>query len=287
MKKLTLKYNRTVAALVCLMSILLVIQIISSDVYATEKSKGIKVPIIMYHSILKDSKRTGDYVLSDKQLEKDIVYLKSNGYTTLFISDLVKYVHGEGQLPEKSVVLTFDDGFANSLAYVLPLLKRYNVKANVSVVGYYTEKFSQLDDDNPAYAYLTYHAIKELVNSGYVEIGNHSYNMHTNDYRRKGVVKNKTESDEAYTDLFIRDTFLTEDAIYKKCGVKLRFYAYPYGFCCKESEQLLKSMGYEATLTCDQKMNYIKRDPSCLYRLSRYNRPDSVSTEKFMKRVLK
>lgn len=278
---------RVLEILALMIGTVIIIEILSVNAFAIEDSKGKKVPIIMYHSILHNSSRTGDYVLDEKQLEEDIIYLKANGYTTLFISDLVSYVYEGTELPEKCVVLTFDDGFRNSLVNVLPLLLKYNVKANVAVVGYYSELYSSLDDHNPAYAYLDYDDIRELKNSGLVEIGNHSYNMHSNDYKRKGVLKKKNESIEDYTDVFIRDTFMTENAIYKKCGVKPRFYAYPFGFSCPESEEILKGLGYKATLTCDQKMNYITRDPKCLYKLNRYNRPGGISTEKYMKKVLR
>ena len=260
---------------------------ITANAFAIEDTKGIKLPIIMYHSVLKDSKRSGDYVISTTELENDLVYLKLNGYKTLLMSDVFKYVYEGIELPEKCVMLTFDDVFRNSLVYVLPLLEKYNMKANVSVVGYYTEKFSDLSDNNPAYAYLTYDDILELKRSGLIEIGNHSFNMHTCNYKRKGVTKNKDETIEKYTDIFIRDTFTTENNLYKKCGIKPQFYVYPFGFYCNESEEILKSLGYKSTFICCEKQNYLTREPSCLYKLNRYNRPSGISSEDFFEKVLK
>ncbi|MGN0594339.1 MAG: polysaccharide deacetylase family protein, partial [Hominimerdicola sp.] len=59
---------------------------------ALEENEGIFVPIIMYHSILNDEKQWGDYVISSLQLEKDIIYLKQEGYTPVFVNDLIRYV---------------------------------------------------------------------------------------------------------------------------------------------------------------------------------------------------
>ena len=63
----------------------------------------------MYHSILKDPQRTGDYVISPEQLEKDLIYLQNHGYTTVLLADLIAYVHEGTPLPDKPIVLTFDD----------------------------------------------------------------------------------------------------------------------------------------------------------------------------------
>lgn len=50
-----------------------------------EKADGIKLPIIMYHSIVKNEDRSGEYVITPIELEKDLLYLKQNGYTTVFV----------------------------------------------------------------------------------------------------------------------------------------------------------------------------------------------------------
>ena len=53
---------------------------------------GVPVPILMYHSILKDPKLQGQYILSPDELERDMIYLKEHGYTTVFVSELADAV---------------------------------------------------------------------------------------------------------------------------------------------------------------------------------------------------
>ena len=269
------------------LAIIVLIGVISVSVTAIENSKGIKVPIIMYHSVLNDESKANDYSVSKITLEKDLIYLQDNGYSTIFISDLINYVYKDKELPEKPVVLTFDDGNLNNLTYVLPLLKKYNMKANISVVGDYTEKYSIVKDDNPAYSYLSWDDINQLSRSKRVEIGNHSYDMHENNSKRAGSTKNKNESYEDYLNVFISDTEHLQMELYENCKIKPYFYTYPYGFHCEESEVILKNLGFKATLICAEKMNYITKSPDCLYLMNRYNRPSGISTEEFMNKALK
>ncbi len=253
--------------------------------YAAEaKQEGIPVSILMYHSILKDPQRAGMHVLSPDTLEQDMKYLKDHGYTTVSIQQLADYVYKDIPLPEKPVVLTFDDGYLNNLTYVLPLLEKYEMKATISIVGAYTEQAEKEDDENPNYAYLKKQRIAELAQSEWVEIGAHSYDMH-GQQERKGSAKNKGESTGQYQALFRADTERCL-ALLAECGIQAKVYAYPYGAISAESEPVLKDLGFCASLSCREKPNYITKDPDCLWQLGRYNRPSGVSTETFMQRAL-
>ena len=63
-------------------------------------------------------------------------------------------------------------------------------------------------------------------------------------------------------------------------------YTYPFGACSKESETLLKSMGFRCTLGCEERINTVTRNPDCLFELGRFNRPAGQSTESFLHRAL-
>ena len=251
---------------------------------AEAQKEGVLVPILLYHSILKDPQRAGMHVLSPDTLEQDLRYLKDHGYTTVSIQQLIDAVYQDAPLPEKPVVLTFDDGYLNNLTYVLPLLEKYDMKATISIVGAYTEQAEREDDENPNYAYLKKQRIAEMAQSGRFEIGVHSYDMH-GQQTRKGSAKNKGESTGQYQAVFRADTEQCV-ALLAECGVDANVYAYPYGAISAESEPVLKELGFCASLSCREKPNYITKDPDCLWQLGRYNRPSGVSTETFMQRAL-
>ncbi len=251
---------------------------------AINENNGVKVPIIMYHSILKSAKVKTKYIVTPAQFEEDLVWLKNNGYTSIFMSDLINYVYDGTPLPEKPIIITFDDGYYNNLTYMYPLLVKYDMKAVISVVCSYSEEFSKTMDLNPAYAHLTWDNIKELSNSGYVEIQNHSYNMHTND-KRKGCSILKGEDEGEYKKILSTDIMKAESLLNDNCGISTNTFTYPFGYICTQSEEIIKELGFKASLSCYENMNYITRDTNCLYSLKRFNRDSRLSTSKFMSKI--
>ena len=244
----------------------------------------VPVPILMYHSILKDPKLQGQYILSPDELERDMIYLKEHGYTTVFVSELADAVLEGAPLPEKPVVLSFDDGYLNNLTYVLPLLEKHDMKAVISVVGSYSQTFSDSDDHSPAYSHLTWDDINQLAASGRVEIGNHTYDMHRQT-PRKGAKKLQGESGTHYRQALLDDIGKLQQVLKEKCGFAPTTFAYPYGYISDDAESVLAEMGFTAALTCYEHISVIGSDPQELMNLGRFNRPAGISTEKFMKKV--
>lgn len=258
---------------------------IPKSVPADAEPNGVFLPVIMYHSILIEPARQGSYVVSPEQFENDLKWLSNNGWTAVLSDDLIAYTDSGGNLPEKPVMITFDDGFYNNMTYALPLLEKYDMKAVISPVGEYCQRSSESGDINPAYSYLTWDELTELNESGRIEIGCHTWDMHGTD-SRKGCKKNWNESAEEYAAAFTDDISMFGDAFRENCGIEPKLFAYPYGYISKESVPLLRSMGFRVTLNCVEKPNYITRDPECLFSLNRYNRPAYVSSEEFFGRVM-
>ena len=246
--------------------------------------REIRLPILMYHSIQEDGDRQGRYVLPASTLEADLQYLSKHGYTAVTVADLIAYVDEGTPLPEKPVMLTFDDGFYNNVVYVLPLLEKYDMKAVVSVVGKYSENAVRENDPNPRYAYLTWDEMRQAQQSGRIEIQNHSYDMHGQG-ARTGANKKRGEGYEEYRAALYEDVGKMQTLLQENAGIQATAFAYPLGAMCDDSEKILKEMGFRATFSCYEKVNYISKDPKSLYALGRFNRPSSVSTEQFMKQI--
>ncbi|MEG0614972.1 MAG: polysaccharide deacetylase family protein [Oscillospiraceae bacterium] len=282
------KFKKLIIALICVaitVSCFFTVKNFQVNALPAVEDNGIFLPIIMYHSVLKDVNKSGKFIVTPQTLEEDLKYLEENGYSTIFVKDLVDYVYNNKKLPKKPVILTFDDGYYNNETYVLPLLEKYDMKAVISVVGSFTDRFSQQDDHQPAYSHLTWDDICELSESGYVEIGNHTYDMHNNN-TRNGCGKKACESVEEYEKCLISDVSALQNKLLEKVGEVPVTFTYPYGFISRESIPILKNLGIKATLTCYEKPNYITKNPNTLFGLNRYNRPSGISTEDFMKKVL-
>lgn len=251
----------------------------------TEQEEKIFLPVIMYHSITNDNSKINDYIVSVETVENDLKYLAENGYKTVFTEDVIEYVNG-GTLPEKPVIITADDGFYNNLTYLLPLLEKYDMKAVISIVGYYTEVIAEKDPHVPEYSYLTWNDINTLLDSERIEIANHTYDMHSSDYR-KGCSKFSWENDDDYANALFEDIGLCQTMLSLNCRIIPAVFTYPYGKISSESIPILKTMGFSAAFSCYERPNYITRNPECLFTLDRYNRSGYLSTEEYMEKLLK
>lgn len=287
----TIKLNKLILALLLPVVILIGAGIKSTCAAQEYSSKtpdknSIDVPVIMYHSVMLDNDKCGEYIVSLDQVSEDIRYLKQNNFTPVFVNDLIRYVNYNGKLPDKPVILTFDDGCYNNYEYLFGLLKKENFKATISVVGRFTQDASESGyPPTAAYSYLRWCDINEMRNSGYYEFCNHSYDMHGLE-DRKGVLQKKNESDDQYRHALITDIDELQQLFDKNCDFKPNTFTYPYGFSSPIAAEIVKELGFEASLGVEEGINHIaKGDSECLYGLKRYNRSGLTNTEIFMKKL--
>ena len=248
-------------------------------------SSEIRLPIVMYHSILKS--KSGDYIVHPDTLENDFKYIQNKGYSTITMSELINFVYNDTPLPEKPIIITFDDGNYNNLSYAVPLLHKYNMKAVISIVGSYTDTYTKSDEANPNYGYLRWKDISELMTDSCVEFQNHTYNLHSLKTGRKGCRKLSSESLETYTNVLTSDLTKLQNEFKENCnGYIPNTFTYPFGSISKESEQIIKDLGFKASLSCTSGVNTITKDPNCLYLLRRNNRVFGISSEQFFSKIL-
>lgn len=250
--------------------------------------ESVPLPIIMYHHISPKENRQNEYTVSVREFESDLQYLKSRGYEAISVSQLLNYVHNGAPLPQKPIMITFDDGFESFYVYAYPLLKQYNMCAVMAVVGQYADTFTKSNDHTVEYSYLTWDEIGELGKSGIVEIANHTDSLHNSTSKRRGCRINKGENEEQYRKMLKDDLTACQKKIESAVGKASVVLAYPYGYNCKQSMAVIKEMGFSAAFTCEEKVNFIRKgnDLDFLYRLGRYNRPHGVSSEQFFKKII-
>ncbi len=295
-KKAKVYISLVIITLIIFFSSIGVLLSISKTVFNDTKTgsiteDGIPVPIIMYHSILKKSPEMGKYVITPNEFENDLIYLKNHGYSTINMTDLINYVYNDGELPSKPVVITFDDGNLNNYIYGKPILQKYQMKAVISIVGKFSEQFSSTytsttpPTSNPDYAYASWEQIKEMSDSGYFEIQNHTYSLHSTK-TRNGIKRIKGEPLEVYSNVLTSDIGMLQDKLTEVTGIRPNTFTYPFGSISKESKDILKNLGFKATLSCAEGINIInKNKEDALFRLKRNNRPHGISSENFFKKL--
>ena len=131
-------------------------------------SQEVRLPVLMYHGVHSNPKKAGDYVITPQALEEDLLYLQRQGCTTVVMSDLIAYVQQGTPLPEKPVMITFDDGYYNNYLNAYPLLQKYQMKAVISIIVGETDKYSELDENKENYSHITWDMINEMMESGVI-----------------------------------------------------------------------------------------------------------------------
>lgn len=260
--------------------------VLQTDAQPDEKAMvKTELPIVMYHHILKEQTRLNKYTISPQEFRQDMEYIKNGGYTPIFLTELVESTRGGAPLPSKPVVITFDDGYESFYEYIYPILKEYGYKAVFSVVGQYTDQYSEADDHHIRYSHCTWEQLKEMSDSGLVEIGNHSYNLHVNKNGRHGAKKKQGENVEAYEEVLKKDIGLMQERCYEYLGEYPTVFTYPFGQISKDALPVIKKMGFQAVLTCQEKLNYLTGDPEQLFHLNRFNRAHDVSLQSLIEKA--
>lgn len=247
----------------------------------TKKYETVQLGIIMYHDVNTYSSASCDYLISTSMLEDDLIKYQASNWKIVSLSAVLDYVKGTGSLPEKSLLLVFDDGFISLQTDVLPLLVKYNVPAVVSVIGARAMGIAY-DNDTAEAGYLTWDELANIAKSGLLEYQYHSMNLHVYG-DRKGVQRLTCESDAEYCELIKNDIETFQTAVQEK-GLKfLPSFAYPYGIVDPTADKTLAENGILCTMNSGEYINLItKNDPNCLYQLGSFNRSGCITTDDVM-----
>lgn len=243
---------------------------------------GIRIPIIMYHHVKNNN--LGKDVISPYEFESDLKYLSEQKYNTITMTQLIDYVYNGTELPQNPIILTFDDGLLSTYKYAFPLLKKYDVKIVLSIIGKSTDDFSKVVDNNVNYSHLTWDLIQDMQNSGLVEIQNHSYNMHIISPYRYGCCQMSNEPLCDYEQVLAADVMELQDRAQSILNYTPNTFTYPYGRYNDNTESLLKKLGFKATLTATFGVNVVSKDsPDTLYGLKRICRSHNQPLDKLLK----
>lgn len=185
------------------------------------------VPVICFHSINNDPSGKSSIIISKDKFRQQLQTIKDNGYTTLTMSQLNDYLYKDKPIPEKSVVITFDDGYRDNYTNAFPILKEFNMNATIFVISSYINRE----------LYLTTDEIKEMSDYG-VDIESHTVshvNLSTLSYEDQ--IKELKESKE------------TIEKITNKPVIAI---AYPEGKYNKDTEKTVVDAGYTMGFTTER-----------------------------------
>ena len=243
-----------------------------------------QVPILMYHHLSEDV--TNSEMVSPEQFEAQIRALSEAGYTGVSFDELQAYVLRGEPLPEKPVVITFDDGYRSNYTLAYPILQKYSMKATIFAIGVSFGTDHYKDTDYAITPHFGAAEAAEMTASGLISIQSHTYDMHqwppyeTGSAVRENILQLSSESEEAYvqalTEDFTRSRALLEDAT----GRPVDVLAYPAGQYSTLAQVTLQSLGVHVTLSTNPGVNtVVKGLPQTLYAMLRFGITEDVSPE--------
>lgn len=244
---------------------------------------SVNLPIIMYHQISENKAIWGDYVIPFSLLREDFQYLKENNITPVSLKQVEDFLKNGTPLPDKPVVLTFDDGEKSFSTKVVPLLEEYNYPANINIIGSLVALYTENGETDDRYAYLNEADITELAENPLVELGCHTYNLHSLSTRR-GMGKMQGENEAQYKKAITEDFNNFNNLFYKLTGKHPEILAYPYGIRNDLLLTMAKNAGFKITLTCRESVNSLKPGDSP-YELGRFNRPYGEACKDFFTKI--
>ncbi len=207
--------------------------------------------ILMFHSVLPDEYECNNWTVSVSQLRSYLQWLQDHGYTTV----LPRQIAAGEALPSRAVLITFDDGYATNYTLAYPILQEFGAKAVISPV------VRCLDEENSDF--LTWDQCREMVGSGLVEIGSHTYDHHSYDDCLKRL---EGESRENYEDRIFPDIDKSVQRIQEELGESVTFFAYPNGLYDSWSNEHL-SHRFTMSVSTDYGTARLSKG---LYRLPRF-----------------
>ena len=212
------------------------------------------VPILMYHAVADHpAAATRGLSVTPHALEKQLHLLVEQGYTGMTFSDLSEAFRKSGVLPERPIVLTFDDGYADFAHNAWPILSRFGFPATVFVTTGWIADAGENAAGTPLDTMLTWAQVRALAAAG-VEIGAHSHSHPELDQLPDAALRLELGVCRA----------MLEDCI----GTPVRALAYPYGYSTHRVRLAAHSAGYHCAAAVRNVRATSSDDPFMLPRLT-------------------
>lgn len=211
------------------------------------------LPILGFHHIAPDAEAEANFphnmwVTKLSTFEEEMKYLYEQGYHTLTLDEVYAWRMGHLSLPEKSVVITFDDGFLSSIHYAQPILEKYGFHGSVFAIA------SSIKEHGPYDATIRQHASLSDINASSLDFYSHTYDLH---HKNKGFRVDQMKKSQLEADIEKSNQLVSSE-----------YLAYPYGHANDTLIEVLKQKGTKLAFGFNEnKKASIKDDP---YRLPRF-----------------
>ncbi len=202
----------------------------------SDRARLARVPVMMYHDVLPQKEVSWDN--TPQEIVEHFDLIKAQGLTPISLQQLVTHLQTGLPLPEKPIVLTFDDGYGGHYEYVYDLIKKYNYPAVFSIyidgVGKDAIPNAERRPRGPR-THVSWEQLQEMKTNPLVEIVSHSV-THPLDLRKLTDEQLKQELKES------------KQVLENKLGIPIDYFTYPVGKNDDRVRRLVQEAGYKAAL---------------------------------------
>ncbi len=232
---------------------------------------------LCYHNV-KDEWDDDPMTVETDRLINQLAWLREHHYHPVSLQAVLDAQKGLKPLPEKAVLLTFDDGYRNFYHRIYPILKQFNYPAVFALVTRWMETPSDQmvqygNELKPRSDFLTWDQVREMMDSGLIEIASHSHDLH------HGVLANiqgntqpaaasrqyfpdlqRYETDDEYRHRVQQDLQKSSDILLNRTGKRPRVIVWPYGDFSQEAINLAKEAGMNISFGLGTGLNRLSKN---------------------------
>lgn len=225
------------------------------------------VPVLMYHEISEPAKATWkNLAVSPAAFREQVAYLRMAGYTTLTAGALASLLAEEGEVPPRTVIVTFDDGFADFYLNAVPVLAEHGLTATVFVTTGWVQDAGPESAARPGLM-LSWNQVAEAVNAG-MEVGAHT--------------RWHPQLDRIPAERLREELSVSKAELEDRLGTAVPGLAYPYGYSNAMVREAARAAGYSYGYAVRNTMAGAGGD---LFRLPRLTVHGSTSLAEFRRLV--
>ncbi|WP_286723572.1 polysaccharide deacetylase family protein, partial [Pelotomaculum sp. PtaB.Bin117] len=250
------------------------------------------IPVLVYHNFSRENicDRNRD-LTSGASFAGEMEYLHDNGYHVIPLKILINHMQYGESLPEKAIVITFDDGYEGDYTVAYPILKKYNIPVTIFLIANKDQYFGP-----EAPPMLSWDEMREMEGSGLVDIQAHTFDLHYKAYTGRDRIRRepaavaraylpdlqRRETEEEFAGKLYNDFLQARTTIEKNLNKQVDTLAWPFGAYNQTSLRIARQAGFKYFATMKRGMNERGDSVQVIRRISE---DDNIRLEQFAKFV--
>ena len=224
-----------------------------------------RIPVLMYHHLVEGAPQ-GSAELHVDCFEAQMAFLAEHGYRPLTLDEFATY-HADGAFPERSLLITFDDGYRSFREHAFPVLQRHGFTAVVFPLVATRPGLQRvvLFADQ-----LSFHDLRAVaVDGGLIQVGSHTYDLHhRGDDGVPAALRQPDETSSQHLERVRADLLLSRMLLEQQTDQAVTALAWPFGVSSEAVATVARGVGFELQFTTEE--GYVTAD-SPLDALPRFN----------------